>query len=295
MDRRTFALGSGALLLSACATPPASAMDWSGKLAAIEKAAGGRLGVQVLDTASGRGFGWRADERFCHCSTFKLSLAAMLLREGDAGRIDVNEVIPYSRADLMAVSPVTEASVDKGGLPAIVLAEATQITSDNAAANLLLRRLGGPAALTAFWRDLGDGVSRIDGYEPEINVIPPGTTENSTSPAAMARTLQRLAVGDALSPASRERLLDWMGRTRTGLKRIAAGLPAGWRSFDKTGTGMREGIGNKVNDIAVVVPPGRAPIIVTGYYENPVYSADTRPGDEAVLRQVAEVVVQWAQ
>lgn len=295
MDRRSFALGTGALLLSACATRPAAATNWAAKLAAIESTNGGRLGVQVLDTGTGQGFGWRANERFCHCSTFKLSLAALLLREGDAGRIDVNEVIPYSRADLMEVSPVTEANVDKGGLPAIVLAEAIQITSDNAAANLLLRRMGGPTALNAFWRDLGDSISRIDGYEPEINVIPPGTTENSTSPAAMARTLQRLTVGDALSPASRERLLDWMGRTRTGIRRISAGLPAGWRSFDKTGTSMREGIGNKVNDIAVVVPPGRAPIIVTGYYENPVYSADTQPGDEAVLRQVAEVVVQWAQ
>lgn len=295
MDRRSFALGTGALLLSACATRPAAATNWAAKLAAIESTNGGRLGVQVLDTGTGQGFGWRANERFCHCSTFKLSLAALLLREGDAGRIDVNEVIPYSRADLMEVSPVTEANVDKGGLPAIVLAEAIQITSDNAAANLLLRRMGGPTALNAFWRDLGDSISRIDGYEPEINVIPPGTTENSTTPAAMARTLQRLALGDALSSASRERLLDWMGRTRTGIRRISAGLPAGWRSFDKTGTGMHEGIGNKVNDIAVVMPLGRAPIIVTGYYENPVYSADTRPGDEAVLRQVAEVVVQWAQ
>ncbi len=294
MDRRTFTLGSSALLLSACAATPVSATDWAGRLAGIERAAGGRLGVQVVDTATGRGFGWRADERFCHCSTFKLSLAALLLREGDAGRVNVNEVIPYSRADLMAVSPVTEANVDKAGLPAIVLAEATQITSDNAAANLLLRRLGGPAALTAFWRDLGDTVSRIDGYEPEINVIPPGTTENSTSPAAMAHTLERIAVGDALSPASRERLLDWMGRTRTGVRRIAAGLPEGWRSFDKTGTGMREGLGNKVNDIAVVLPVGRSPIIVTGYYENPVFSEDIRPTDEAVLKQVGQLVAQWA-
>lgn len=298
MDRRAFTLGGGALLLSACAARPAPATaadEWSGRLSAIERAAGGRLGVQVIDTATGRGFGWRADERFCHCSTFKLSLAAMLLREGDAGRIDVNEVLPYSRADLMAVSPVTEANVDKGGLSAIAMAEATQITSDNAAANVLMRRLGGPAALTAFWRDLGDTVSRIDGYEPAINVIPPGTTENSTTPAAMARTLQRIAVGDALLPASRARLLDWMARTRTGVRRIAAGLPEGWRSLDKTGTGMTAQAGNKVNDIALIVAPGRAPLVVTAYFENPVYSDDIRPADEAVLKQVGALAAQWAK
>ena len=170
IDRRGFVAGGGALaigLIAGCADARSPRHDnaqaqWSARLGRIERAAGGRLGVRVQDTASGRGFGWRADERFCHCSTFKFSLAAMLLHEGDAGRIDIDAVIPYSRGDLMAVSPVTEAHVEKGGMPAVAMAEAMQITSDNAAANLVLRRLGGPSALTAFWRSLGDSVSRID-------------------------------------------------------------------------------------------------------------------------------------
>ena len=126
-------------------------------------------------------------------------------------------------------------------------------------------------------------------------MIPPGTIENSTTPAAMAQTMARIVTGDVLAPASRARLRDWMGRTRTGVRRIAAGVPQGWQVLDKTGTGMRPGEGNKVNDIAVLLPPGRAPLVVTAYFENPVFSEDTRPSDEAVLKQVGALVAEWVK
>lgn len=297
MDRRQFAAGAAtALLLPGCvqAKPPRR-IDAAARLAAIEKAAGGRLGAYILDTGSGRSVGWRADERFCHCSTFKFSLAAMTLREADAGRVDLGQVLPYTRADLIGFSPVTEANLDKGGLPILALAEAAQVMSDNGAANLLLRRLQGPAALTRFWRGLGDRVSRLDAYEPALNVIPPGTEENSTTPRAMAETLRRIVLGDVLAPANRTLLQTWMEKTRSGMQRIRAGIPADWRALDKTGTGMRPEVGNKTNDIAVLYPAhGGAPLVVTGYYENPVFAENARPGDEAVLKQVGEVAVAWA-
>ncbi len=296
IDRRSFALATGAaLLLPARADAQASRRDPAARLGAIEQAAGGRLGAFVLDTGSGRSFGWRADERFCHCSTFKFSLAAMALRESDAGRIDLNETLAFGRADLVAYAPVVEAHLAEGGLSVVALAEAAQVASDNAAANVLMRRLGGPAALTRFWREIGDGVSRIDGYEPEINVIPAGTRENSTTPEAMAGTVRRIVLGDVLRAESRERLRGWMEATRSGAHRIRAGLPSGWHGLDKTGTGMRPGIGNKTNDIAVLMPPGgRAPLIVTGYVENPVFAEDAHPQDEAVLRTLGETAVAWA-
>jgi len=158
----------------------------------------------------------------------------------------------------------------------------------------VMRRMGGPEALTRFWRGLGDGVSRIDGYEPEINVIPPGTEENSTTPRAMALTLQRIVLGDVLAANSRERLQQWMEATRTGMRRIRAGLPPGWRGLDKTGTGMRAGVGNKTNDVAILFPPGgRAPLVVTSYFEHLEYSKDIRPADEAVLKGVGEAAAAW--
>ena len=264
------------------------------RLAALEAEAGGRLGAFVLDTGSGRSFGYRQSERFGMCSTFKLSLAAYLLREGDAGRLDLNEVIPYGEADLMFVSPVTKENVGRGGMTIVALAEATQITSDNAAANLLLKRIGGPEKLTAFWRELGDADSRLDRYEPELNLVPPGEQRDTITPAGIARSMAAFVVGDALKAESRGLLRKWMAETKTGLRRIRAALPPGWEAGDKTGTGSFRGQGNKYNDLAVLYPPGnRAPLVVVACYEAREYFDGMKPEDEAVLRRVGEQAVQW--
>jgi len=295
IDRRDVIFGAGAgMLLSGHAGARGSEADPVAYLRDVERAAGGRLGAFVLDTGSGRSVGWRADERFCHCSTFKLSLAAMALRDADAGRLDLAETLAVDRADLVDHSPVVEAALAGGRLSILALAEAVQVVSDNAAANVLMRRLGGPDAVTRFWRAIGDRTSRLDGYEPAINVIPPGTRENSTTPRAMAATVRRIVLGDVLGAASRERLRGWMAATASGRGRIRAGIPANWRGLDKTGTGMRPGIGNKTNDLAVLFPPGgRAPIVVAGYFEHPSFSPDTRPRDEAVLKTLGQVAAAW--
>ncbi|MCW2410933.1 MULTISPECIES: class A beta-lactamase [unclassified Sphingobium] len=296
IDRRDFALAMGAsVLLAGCADKREGMNDPVARLQAMERAIGGRLGALVLDTGSGRSFGWRTDERFCHCSTFKLSLAAMTLRESDAGRLDLAEELSFSQADLVAYAPVVEENLARGRLPILTLAQAIQITSDNAAANILMRRLGGPDALTRFWREIGDSTSRLDGYEPEINVIPPGTEQNSTTPAAMAQTVRKIVLGDVLSAASRDRLRDWMVQTQSGRNRIRAGIPADWQGMDKTGTGMRQGVGNKTNDLAVLVPPGgRSPLIVIGYVETPTFAEDVRPQDEAALKALGALAVSWS-
>ncbi|WP_260925091.1 class A beta-lactamase [Novosphingobium sp. 9] len=295
IDRRNFTLGAGAMVLSACVGARAPKEDPALRLRALEKAAGGRLGAFVYDTGSGRSFGWRVDERFCHCSTFKLSLAALALRESDARRLDLAENLSFGRADILGYSPVVEAHLAQGHLTIRALAEAVQTVSDNAAANVLMHRLGGPQAVTAFWRQIGDGVSRIDSYEPGVNVIPAGTQENSTTPRAMAQTVRRIVLGDVLHPASRDVLRGWMAETQSGLQRIRAGIPPDWRGLDKTGTGMRKGVGNKTNDLAVLMPPGgKAPLIVVGYFENPVFSEDVHPGDEAVLKALGDLAVRWA-
>jgi beta-lactamase class A len=297
IDRRQFALGAaGVLLLPGCAAARPAKIDAAARLAAIEKAAGGRLGAYIIDTARRRSIGWRARERFAHCSTFKLSLAALVLREADAGRLRLDEVLAYARADLLPNSPDTGAAADKGGMTVAALAEAAQKTSDNTAANLLLRRLGGPQGLTAFWRSLGDRASRLDRYETELNRVPPGELRDTTTPEAMARSVERFLLGNVLAPASRVRLGEWMEATATGARRIRAGVPADWRGGDKTGTANSEGMANKVNDIAVLYPPGgRRPLIITGYYEADAFYPQTRPQDEAVLRQLGELAVEWAR
>ena len=231
----------------------------------IEQVANGRLGAFILEPTSGRSFGWRENERFAHCSSFKLSLAAMLLAKADKGEVDLNEVLRWSNADMLPVSPATAAHIDKG-LSVRDLAQATLVTSDNTAANILLRRFGGPEALTRFWRDLGDMVSRLDRYEPELNHTPPGTALDTTSPAAMAATLATLLLGDALTPSSRILLRDWMTAVATGRDRVRAGFPANWISGDKTGTGIAPTKHTYV-DIAFGGPTDTPSIIVAAYFE----------------------------
>lgn len=275
---------------------PAARDRYTAELAAIERAAGVRLGAWVLDTGSGRGFGWRGDERFGQCSTFKLSLAACLLTRIDAGAIGADEVLSYGANDLLANSPVTSAHAGQGGMTVLALAEAAQKTSDNTAANLLLRRIGGPAVLTAFWRRLGAGECRLDRIEPELNFVPPGEMRDTVTPRAIAGAVGRIVTGPVLKPPSRRLLLDWMMQTTTGTARIRAGLPRDWRAGDKTGTGMRAGMRNLVNDIAVAFPEaGAPPLVIAGFCQAPGFFPQARPADEAVLARLGALAARWQQ
>jgi beta-lactamase class A len=254
------------------------------QLRRLEDAAGGRLGAYIYDTDRRTGVGWRQNERFAHCSSFKLSLAAMMLHMAERGEADVAEVLHWERRDMLSVSPVTEANLERG-LSVEALARATLVTSDNTAANVLLKRFGGPASLTAFWRTVGDSVSRLDRYEPELNDTPPGTELDTTTPEAMAMTTTALVLGGALSAASSAKLRAWMAEVRTGTERIRAGFPPGWDAGDKTGTGIGKTKHTYV-DIAYGGPAGRRPIIVTAYFEP---ATRVEPMDPVALKTLADV------
>lgn len=289
------------LLALSAATLPLPAFSLTGPdlnqaLAALEARAGGRLGVAVLDSASGAQAGHRADERFGLCSTFKLLLAGAVLQQIDAGRWPAERPIRFGQADLVPHAPVVRAHLQQGRLSAIELAEATQTTSDNAAANLLMRELfKGPAGLTQWLRERGDAVTRLDRWEPEMNRVPPGELRDTSTPAAIAASAARLLTGELLQPTSRARLIGWMEATQTGTRRLRAGLPKGWRAGDKTGTGMHPSMPDRTNDVAIVWPgPDRAPWLLAAYYEGPRRgSRDIQAADEAVLAEVGRLVGSW--
>ena len=137
-------------------------------------------------------------------------------------------------------------------------------------------------------------MTRLDRTEPQLNLVKPGEEHDTTSPRAMAATLARLLTGDALSAASRERLLGWMVATTTGGKRLRAGLPSSWRAGDKTGTGQAEAMTDKVNDLAITWPPGKAPVVVTAYFDSSRRTNATQPADEAALAEVGRIAAAWA-
>jgi beta-lactamase class A len=295
--RRNFLIASAAttalLARPIGATTATRRFDAARRLQALEVGYA-RLGACFLDTATGEVSGNRMDEYFAMCSTFKLALVAAYLREADRGRIDLDEILPYSEADLLPWAPVTRKNLAKGGMSIAELAQAAQELSDGVAANLLVKNLGGPSAVTAKFREMGDTVTRLDRYEPDLGLVLSADLRDTTSPLAMAQLVGRITTGDILQPESQERLLTWMQNTKTGPMRLRAGLPAEWRSGNKTGTGRTEGTTNKCNDIAITFPPGRSPIIIAAYFDSGEYTEQTEARHQAVLAEVGRIAVDWA-
>ncbi|MEP6504676.1 MAG: class A beta-lactamase [Betaproteobacteria bacterium] len=253
----------------------------------IERGVHGRLGVAVLDTATGTLEGHRLDERFAMCSTFKFIAAALTLARVDAGQERMDRAVAVRRADLVGWAPVAEKRVGQA-MTVAQLCEAAVTVSDNAAANLLLAGAGGPAGVTAFARRIGDDVTRLDRTEPTLNEGTPGDPRDTSTPRAMAATLRTLLLGNALSDRSRAQLVAWMTATSTGPLRLRAGLPGDWRLAHKTGTGRL----GTTNDVGVAWPPGRAPLVVVSYLTECTAQEAAREGALAeVARRVA--AVKW--
>jgi beta-lactamase class A len=253
------------------------------QLAAIERGIGGRLGVAAIDTGTGRRLTHRGDELFAMCSTFKLLLAACILKKVDAGSEDLKRSIHYTEKDLLEYAPVTRDHVKQGAMTVGDLSAATVELSDNAAANLLLAQVGGPAGLTQFIRSLGNRVTRLDRTETDLNTALPGDPRDTTSPMAMAESAAKLLTGEVLSVASRNQLADWLEKSTTGANRLRAGIPANWRAGDKTGTGERGAIG----DVGIFWPPNKAPIVIAAYV---MEGNATRPEREQAIAAAGRVI-----
>ncbi len=287
-------VATSALLASPVgATTATRRFDAAARLQALEVGPA-RLGVCFLDTATGEVSGNRLDEHFAMCSTFKLALVAAFLREADRGQMDLDENLSYTEADLLPWAPVTRKNLARGGMRIAELAQAAQELSDGVAANLLVKRLGGPAALTAKFREMGDTVTRLDRYEPDLGLVLSADLRDTTSPVAMAQLVRRITTGDLLQRDSRERLLRWMENTKTGPLRLRAGLPAEWRIGNKTGTGRTEGTTNKCNDIAITFPPRRNPIVIAAFFDSGEYTEQTEARHQAVLAEVGRIAAEWA-
>jgi beta-lactamase class A len=226
-----------------------------------ERDSGGHIGIYAKNLQTSAEVSWRAHERFVMCSSFKASLAACVLASVDRGQARMDEMIAYGPDDLMEWAPVAKQNLNKGAMSVADMCAAAVELSDNTCANALLARFGGPSGLTAFWRSIGDTVSRLDHNEPELNRTPPGDPRDTTTPAAMAGNLRTLILGEALSPTSREHLTGWMLGCKTGDNRLRAGLPKDWRVGDKTGNNGKDAFG----DIAVTWSTRGEPVLICAY------------------------------
>lgn len=249
----------------------------------LERTYDARLGVYAIDTGTGREVTHNDGERFAHASTFKALAAGAVLRKYKLGGMD--EVIKYSKKDLVSNSPVSERHVGTG-MSLSALCDAAVRFSDNTAANLLLDRLGGPRGLDAVLADIGDDVTRMEHREPELNRWSPGATSDTSTPRALAGDLRAFVLGDLLGNGERAQLTKWLRTNTTGAELIRAGMPRGWVVGDKTGSGGTYGTRN---DIAVVWRHDGAPVVVAilsnRFQEDAEY-------DNALIAEAASVVAE---
>ncbi len=258
---------------------------WTSRLSQLERHSGGRLGVAMRETGTGIWLGWRDGDRFALCSTFKLLLAGWVLSLADQGKTALTQRIHYPTTAVLNYSPISGPHAGKDGMTVAELCAATVSWSDNTAANLLLQRHGGPQALTAFLRTLGDPVTRLDRLEPDLNSVAPGDVRDTTTPRAMLSSTERLVLGEALSSEARAHLRHWLRDCRTGDKRVRAGAP-GWLVGDKTGSYEPDGI---ASDVAVLWSPRQeAPILISCYLERASGGGAER---DAIVAEVARTLL----
>jgi len=273
------------LLLLLAASTPGSTSDFANRILSIEQRTGARIGVAALDTGSGKRLDYRSKERFPMCSTFKFLAAAAVLKRVDEKQDRLDRFVRYEAKDILEYAPVTKEHLKDGGMTLGALCAAAIEQSDNTAGNLLLDTIGGPVGLTNFARGVGDDMTRLDRKEPELNSATPGDERDTTSAAAMCADVQRLLLGNVLSESSRRQLEDWLQHNETGTLMIRAGVPKTWIVGDKTGR-----CGNRAtNDVAIIRPPGRAPIVVAIYSIGSTVPADDR---SAILAEAVRVVVE---
>ncbi|WP_226545572.1 class A beta-lactamase BlaIII [Bacillus thuringiensis] len=223
--------------------------------AKLEKEYDAKLGIYALDTGTNQTVAYHSDDRFAFASTSKSLAVGALLRKNSLEALD--QRITYTHEDLSNYNPITEKHVDTG-MTLKELADASVRYSDSTAHNLILKQLGGPSEFEKILKEMGDTVTTSERFEPELNEVHPGETHDTSTPEAIAKTLQSFTLGTALPIEKRELLVDWMKRNTTGDKLIRAGVPKGWEVADKTGAGS---YGTR-NDIAIIWPPNKKPIVL---------------------------------
>ncbi|WP_431095748.1 class A beta-lactamase [Polaromonas aquatica] len=299
MQRRQFTGTLGSLMLAGMASAQAQnllgigtarqvtdASAVTAQLKALEQESGGRLGIAILNTGTGVQYGHRTGERFPMCSTFKLLAAALVLHRVDTGKESLDRQLPVDGAALVAHSPVTGPRAG-GSMSLAELCEATVTVSDNTAANLMLASFGGPMGLTRYARSLGDRMTRLDRIETALNEARPGDPRDTTTPAAMLGTVQKIVLGNSLSDASRRQMRQWLTASKTSDRRLRALLPRDCEVGDKTGTGAH----GTTNDIGVLWPAGHAPVVITMYLTESQKPLEQR---EAIVAKAGQLAVSLA-
>jgi beta-lactamase class A len=258
------------------------------KLAALEASTNGRIGVSAINTGDNSRLQYRSEERFPFCSTSKVIGISAVLKQSMKHPNLLQQKITYKKEDLTSNSPITEKHL-ADGMTVGSLCAAAITYSDNGAINILMDKFGGPETITAFARSIGDKAFRLDRREPELNSAIPGDLRDTTTPAAMGKSLQQLVLGNTLGQSQRIQLQTWLQDNTTGDARIRASIPKGWIVGDKTGTGDY----GTTNDIAVIWPSKGAPIVMVIYFTQ--NQKDAAPREDVIAAATRIVLDEFVK
>lgn len=271
------------MLPIACAHESAITSDFSNQMAQLESNEGGRIGVSAINTGDNQRLNYRSDERFAMCSTHKLLLVAAVLSRVDKGKDSLERLVKFSQSDIQNYAPIAKQHLGEGAMSIADLSVAAIKYSDNTAATLLLKGIGGPKAFNLYTQSLGDRVTRLDRFEPDINTNIQSDPRDTTTPSAMVNTMRKLLLGNALSPKSKELLLTWLIGNTTGDKKLRAGINSNWKIGDKTGSGEN----GASNDVAIVWPTDNKPWLIAVYYTDAKSSQEQQ---SKVIAKVGQIV-----
>jgi len=307
-------------------TPPLQMKRLNAEMSRLEeRARPGRLGVAVMNLENDQTYALNGDVPFPMQSVFKAPLAAAVLAEVDAGRLRLDEAITLQGHDLSPpYSPIGAAYPGQRDYTVAELLTAAAGGGDNTAADVLMKRIGGPGMVTAWLQSERIVEVRVDRYERQLqpdvaglasfrpawkdeaaylaalNAVPPGRRREATlaylhdprdtaTPRDMLNFLHHLDDGQLLSKASTQRLMQIMTETRSGPDRLKAGLPEGARLAHKTGTARTDlGMNPAVNDVGVItLPDGRRYAVAVFLSGSTLAEADR----DALIADVARAVV----
>ncbi len=255
----------------------------SSSLAELEASSGGHLGVSAINTANNKVVQYNAEKRFPFQSTFKVMVAAAILKQSMTNPQLLQQKVTYKKEDLVFWSPITEKYL-ADGMTISELCAAAIMFSDNMATNLLVKKLGGPEAMMLFARSLDDNTFHLENWEPQLNSNP-GDLRDTSTPVAMTKSLQKLSLGNILGASQQKKLVAWMTECTTGYNRIRAGVPIGWIVADKTGGASDYGI---TNDIGILWPLNGAPIVITIFF---IQDKKDAPHRDDVIASATKIIL----
>lgn len=192
------------------------------------------IGVALLAEDGKILFNYQGERSFPLNSTHKAFTCAMILEQVDQHQLVLSQKILISPEERVNYSPITQ---HKTELDLATLCSASVSYSDNTAANLIIKQLGGPQAISDNIKERGFRYTHLNRLEPNLNKDNLTKRLDLTTPIEAAQLLRQFVLGDWLSLHSKRQLTQWLLDDQVADELLRATLPKDWKIGDKTGAG----------------------------------------------------------